>query len=303
MTSLFEMKKLFLQGLIDKQVYIKKMHNFHKRLFEYKEFIKNTNISKIEIDDNGVIMTLRDNDVKILCDENDDRIAPLEMLNFGNYEEIEINMAISLIKKGFTILDIGANIGWFSLTLSKKVPDINILAFEPIPKTFDYLRKNILLNKTENIKALNFGLSDKNGQSIFYYYPEGSVNASLKNVSKHKKPQKITCKIKRLDDFVKTNKTKIDFIKCDVEGAELFVLKGGVDTIKRDRPILFLEMLRKWSAPFNYHPNDIIDLLTNIGYQCYVIDGKKLKKISKITEKTINTNFIFIHKNSSIYVC
>lgn len=82
------------------------------------------------------------------------------------------------------------------------------------------------------------------------------------------------------------------------EEVEFFVLKGGLNTIKRNRPILFLEMLRKWSTPFNYHPNDIINLLTNVGYQCYIIDGKKLKKFSKITEKTTNTNFIFMHKNS-----
>lgn len=300
MNSLFEIKESFLQGLIEKHTYIKKMHNFHKKLFEYKEFIKSTNISKIEINDDDVTMTLRDNGIKILCDEEDKRIVPLEILNFGNYEESETNMAIRLIQKGFTILDIGANIGWFSLTLSKIKPDINIFAFEPIPKTFGYLKKNILLNKTENVKALNFGLSDKNGELTFYYYPETSGNASLKNVSRHRKPQKIVCKVKKLDDFIKENNVKIDFIKCDVEGAEFFVLKGGLNTIKRDQPILFLEMLRKWSIPFNYHPNDIINLLTNVGYQCYTIDGKRLKKFSKITEKTINTNFIFIHKNSSL---
>ena len=53
----------------------------------------------------------------------------------------------------------------------------------------------------------------------------------------------------------------IDFIKCDVEGNELSVIQGGEKLIKSHKPIILLELLRKWSARFNFHPNEVIELL------------------------------------------
>ena len=56
-------------------------------------------------------------------------------------------------------------------------------------------------------------------------------------------------------------------------------------------------MLRKWSAKFGYHPNDIINFMKEIGYQCYTItDNYKLRKIEEVTEKTVETNYFFLHK-------
>ena len=78
-----------------------------------------------------------------------------------------------------------------------------------------------------------------------------------------KTTQKVECNVRRMDDFVKDeNINRIDFIKCDVEGSELFVYQGGIESIDRFKPIVFSEMLRKWSNKFGYHPNDIINLFT-----------------------------------------
>jgi hypothetical protein len=55
-------------------------------------------------------------------------------------------------------------------------------------------------------------------------------------------------------------------------------------------------MLRKWSASFNYHPNDIIDMLSKIGYKCYFIEKNSLEEITEVTEETVQTNFIFLDK-------
>lgn len=59
-------------------------------------------------------------------------------------------------------------------------------------------------------------------------------------------------------------------------------------------------MLRKWSNKFGYHPNDIINLFTKIGYQCYVINDKKLKLFTKVDENTIETNYFFLHKQKHL---
>ncbi len=107
--------------------------------------------------------------------------------------------------------------------------------------------------------------------------------------------QKISCRVKKLDDFVSANNLKVDFIKCDVEGAELFVFQGGIKTIEVNKPIIFTEMLRKWSMHFNYHPNDIIKLLNDLGYRCFTAKGEYLVEFFKMDENTVETNFFFLH--------
>jgi len=101
--------------------------------------------------------------------------------------------------------------------------------------------------------------------------------------------------VRKLDNFISERKLKVDFIKCDVEGAELFVFKGGIETIKIHKPIILAEMLRKWATNFNYHPNEIIELLSDIGYRCFTAKGEKLIEFFTMDEKTVETTFFFLH--------
>ena len=87
----------------------------------------------------------------------------------------------------------------------------------------------------------------------------------------------------------------IDFLKCDVEGGELLVFKGAAKVISRDVPIIFSEMLRKWTAKFNYHPNDIIDFLSAFGYHCFVLSEGKIRRFTVVDEGTKETNYLFLH--------
>ena len=100
-----------------------------------------------------------------------------------------------------------------------------------------------------------------------------------------------------MDSFVREmNIQQLDFVKCDVEGAEYFVYQGGIESLRKFKPIIFSEMLRKWSAKFNYHPNDIINFLSKIGYLCFVIHEDKLEQFTLMDENTLETNFIFLHE-------
>src|SRR4051812_26601522 len=87
----------------------------------------------------------------------------------------------------------------------------------------------------------------------------------------------------------------MDLLKCDVEGAELFVFRGGRETLARHQPIIFAEMLRKWSAKFEYHPNDIISFLRPLDYSCFALDSAGLSRCDEVTDATTQTNFIFLN--------
>jgi FkbM family methyltransferase len=290
-------KKEFLDGEITKQEYLEKMYEFHSLLFDYQQFIWGGNILKIEIEDDDIIFTCRNSQIKLICARGEIRSVPLTILNLGDYESDELNMQLQMIKDGNTVLDIGGNIGWYALHVAKTYRRSVVHSFEPLPVTFDYLKKNIHLNSIKNIVVNNIGFSDKIGEFDFFIDPLISGNASLVNVAEKKDIQVFKCKVETLDDYVDRNNLKVDFIKCDVEGAELFVFKGGINTLKKYQPIVFSEMLRKWCAKFNYHPNDIIDFFKQIDYLPYVIYDKcKLRKFDQVDDNTIETNYFFLHK-------
>lgn len=83
MNSLDTIKEEFLLGKIDKWQFIDKMHKKRSLLFEYASFIRDKNISSIEINDDKVIMTFRDSGIKFICANSDKRLAPFDTLNFG----------------------------------------------------------------------------------------------------------------------------------------------------------------------------------------------------------------------------
>lgn len=298
MPNIDETINAFSTGKLDKAAYIKTMYEQHHAiLFDYAENLARTNISKIEIEDGRVIMTSRDKGIRISCGLGDHRIAPVETLNFQDYEKAESDMLHALIGENDVVLDIGANIGWYSISIAKTKRDVRVHAFEPIPRTYAQLSENVALNPVgKNIQLNNFGLSNKAEELTFYYYPEGSGNASSSNLSERTDVEKISCLVRTMDEYVEGENIVVDFIKCDVEGAELFAFLGGAQTIARDKPIVFSEILRKWSAKFNYDPNDIFSFFFGLGYRSFTVKDGFLFEFKEMTGETIETNFFFLHQ-------
>lgn len=286
----------YKNGQITKAEFINTMFDAHKLLFKYSDLLKGVDIAEIKISDEGILFTSKEDGIKIFCTSTDKRTAPFEIMNFGEYEAGDADLLYSLINDGDTIFDIGANIGWYSISMAKRFPGSVIYAFEPLPATFSNLQKNIGINELKNVVQNNFGFSSEEKTLTFYSSPHTSVSNSARNITGDDEAVVTECKVKKMDDFVSAEKLKVDFIKCDVEGAELFVFQGGLDTINEHKPVVFTEMLRKWSAKFNYHPNDIIDLFSKLGYNCFYNDGNnKLKEIKLVDEETTATNFFFLH--------
>jgi FkbM family methyltransferase len=291
-----DIRREFLDGKISKSEFIQRMYQeYHAKLFEYATCLKRTRIASIEITNDAVTMISRDKGVKMLCPVGDHRVAPIEILNFFDYEATDSAMILRLVAPDDCVLDIGANMGWYSINIAKTYPSCNVHAFEPIPKTYLFLKQNIELNQVPNVAPHCFGLSSERKDLVFFFYPDGSGNASSKNLSGRADAESVTCRVERLDDFVNANKLHVDFIKCDVEGAEWFVFQGAAGTLRRDRPIVFSEMLRKWSARFNYHPNEIIAFFSALGYRCFYVDGSTLKELVEMADETKQTNFFFLH--------
>jgi FkbM family methyltransferase len=302
--SLSQLKAAFAAGEISKPDFIEQAHaHFHAMLFKYALDIENTDISSIQINDRRVVMTTRADGIALIVDPSDHRTAPVESLNFNSYEPCESSIIRSFAPHIDTMLDIGANIGWYSLLVTSINKSASIHAFEPIPNTFKRLSDNCSLNQANSIICHNFGFSSETGFFPFYFYPEGSGNASIRNLAAREDAQVIDCELITLSDFCLglPSSSSIDFIKCDVEGNELFVFQGSTSVLQEHKPILLVELLRKWCAPFGYHPNDMLALMFDIGYSAYGVNAHGgLRSVETITDETEETNFFFVHPESKL---
>lgn len=284
----------FLSDRLGMFEYMAQRHEFNKLIFEYSEEIRSTDIERIEIGQGEVIFILKPLEFKMLSDKGC-RSAPLEILNFGSYEKDESFLVFQMIEDGNIILDVGANVGWYSIQLAKRYKHAVIHAFEPIPSTFTVLKKNIELNNIPNVTLHNLALGGGEGKTDFFYFQGGSAVASRVNLLNHSKASKVECKITTLDSVVKHfNLQKIDFLKCDVEGSEFDVIKGGLQSISKLLPIIYIELYHGWCEKFGYEPNEVVEFLRKLGYQCFTIHKRALVQIDYIKENIKEYNFFFL---------
>lgn len=292
--SLNEIRSAYERGELTKIAYFVRMQAEHARFNDYASFLRTTALSSICIEEERTVFTTRQHGIKIECDPSDMGVPPIVALNLGDYETQDGAMLINLVENGMTFFDIGANLGWYGLHVAKLNPRSRVFAFEPIPKTFGYLKSNVTLNGLPNMQVFPFGLFSESSERVFFVNPEVMGAASTSEMTSGAgEPER--CRVRTLDDIVSELRVDVDFIKADVEGAELFVIRGGLETIKRCKPVVFAEMLRKHSATFKYHPNEIINLLREIGYGCFVCGGPGLREFSAMDDETVETNFVFLH--------
>ena len=295
--SFHKLKTTFTKGDVSKPDYISRAYfDFHAQLYDYVQSLRLTDIREISITSNGVIFTVRSTGVRFYGQPGDHRCPPIETLNFSDFEPDESHMMRKLFDGCTVFYDIGANIGWHSLNLASTFRDAKFICFEPIPSTYQQLLANLNLNGFTTILTFNLALSNRDSSQRYFYYDSCSGNASAVNLTQREDVREIECQEVRLDTFVKSQSLpQPDFIKCDVEGAELNVLKGALDVIRSERPIIMAEILRKWSAKYQYDPNEIFQLLSSIGYSAFTTDGKILLPFNRMTDETIETNFFFLH--------
>ena len=148
-----------------------------------------------------------------------------------------------LLKKNFTIYDIGANIGYYTLFFSQLANEGKVIAFEPDPANFKYLVKNKELNNLHTVTLVNEGVSSETGISEFYQDITTGRTSSIEVATWHPnatKLKKVSINKTTLDEVSKVY-GKPHLIKCDVEGHEVEVLRGATEVLSSN-PILMLEV-------------------------------------------------------------
>ena len=185
----------------------------------------------------------------------------------SNYEFNETNLVKKVIKPGWTVIDVGANFGWYSIHFAQLVgQNGNIFSFEPIPETYEELNSNIKLNSCQNIKAFDFALGNKVGTISFGVPNFDGGSGTSSEFLKYSK--RIQTTMRKLDDVIKEQKiNKVDFIKADIEGGELNMLKGAEKLLEDFRPKILIEIVDMHCQRFGHFPVDVYQFLINKGYK------------------------------------
>ncbi len=295
--DLLALEEKFHAGEINKYEYLNDKHEFNKILLEYSVLISNSIIERIEISQSNLLFSFKPLNIQLKTDGGA-RSAPFEILNFGNYEPEDESMTYSLIQNGETILDIGAHIGWYTVNLAKRFPLSKVYSFEPIEFTFNVLKENVEINKLPNVAIFNYGLSSKEKEGFLYYFKSGSAVASLENLLNHSNAQKVKCHFKVLDNEIQRLMLKsVDFLKCDVEGSELFVLQGAETMLKQFKPIILLELFEEWCNKCGYKSEDLVNFLKSINYEIFQAkNGKLIKIVSTVLDNELNYNYFFLDR-------
>lgn len=195
------------------------------------------------------------------------------LIAYGAFEYHSIVLARELLRlKQGDVVDVGANIGVFSVPVAIAFRDRIVHAFEPQPNVFTHLCANLIVNRLLNVRPSNvaIGVSRPNQEievpdfDIFQERYTGSVTLDAAVAAQRSRIQGVaepatwarrfsTVRIVQLDDVLRD--TPVAFIKVDVEGMELSVLQSAGKIIERDRPILYFE---SWELPQFAESNEVL---------------------------------------------
>lgn len=187
-----------------------------------------------------------------------------------------------ILKDNFIFIDIGANQGEFSLFASNYIKKGRILSFEPVQENFNRLSTNLELNKIENCETFRFGLSDKNGFLPIYTDESasegGGINEGLSTLfrSESKGLFQEEIELKIFDEVFEHDLERIDFIKIDIEGSELFALRGMKKSLMKYKPEILLEVNEDCFLAAGYDSKEILTFLFELNYKPFKLYRGKL---------------------------
>lgn len=289
-----EVRDAYLSGQITREQYWIQMRERHRALRDYAGLVAVSEVNRIEIHSQGLEVVLNDG-TRMRWDPEDLRSAPNVMINHGTYEPEESRILSTLGARARTVLDIGANAGLMAIRIAR-AGSAAVHAFEPVPGTYEELVNNVRRNDlTDRIHCHPVALGETIGE-VDFFLPDihGSVAASARALFPDGQNTRITVGATTLDEFANSHGLEqVDLVKCDVEGAEIFVLRGGLETVGKNRPVLMLELLKKWSSVYGYHPNDVFEMLRPMTYKAFAVQSGRLTEVPEVDEDTVATNFFF----------
>ncbi len=204
--------------------------------------------------------------------------------NNGVYEPLETGVVQHNVKEGDVVVDAGANIGYYTLLLARLVgPQGKVIAIEPDPDNFALLKKNVQANGYRNVTLIQKAISDGEGTVKLYRSIRSTAQHSL--AASNQGDPYVEVELGRLDDLVPG---PIDFMKMDVEGAEVGAIKGARELFSRSPHLkIMTEYNPRALDDFGVQPEEYLRLLAQYGFSFSNIN-KKTNQVHPATVQQIS---------------
>jgi FkbM family methyltransferase len=225
---------------------------------------------------------------KIFVNSGDVGVAS-PLLKFGIYEEYETEIFKNLIKSDTIFIDIGANIGYYTLIAASKIKIGKIYSFEPVPTNFKLLSKNVKINNYSNIKLIQKAVSDNNGNVKIFLDKTNLGNHSLTQHNVVTESNFIEVKTIKLDSLFYNFKDIVKediLIKIDTQGAEGLVIAGAQNTLLKTNIKILMEFWPKGLRNMGTDPLELLNKLHNYGFKFRLLDEKS-KSLQKFNKRDI----------------
>lgn len=269
-------------------------HKLQKIIFAFSKWIvrsvvlKKTSIAK----PNLVIIRNFDSNLLLWVDRSKVMGASIYWTGFHEYRELLF--LHDFLRKEMVLLDVGANIGEYSVFAAKRLTKGKVVAFEPVPALRQILHENIEMNQFANVIVNPFGLSDASGSFPIYFVGENENEGQATFFPGEIQNQRsVNAELKKLDDeWGQLSLNRLDFIKMDIEGSELRALLGARNVITRFRPFIMLEISEVTYRSAGYSLEDVSDYFKAINYRHFAID--KMGKLVSSSELPSFGNVVFV---------
>ena len=224
----------------------------------------------------------------------------------GEYERAVTDIISSVVRKDDICLDIGANFGWYATLLNRLCADGEVHAFEPVPDTFRELKQNWkLAGEPENVYLNNLALGDEVKMIDIHRFenlPSGFSSFSTDGKGAY---ETFSVPMTTLDSYLNENNVPdVNFLKIDVEGAELMFLHGATKLFKQQfPPLIMAEMALGTTEGFGYLPNDLIEFIRrHAAYDFYAVDDYRgtLRRIEGFSPDDIGANVLCVPGNCDV---
>ncbi len=198
-------------------------------------------------------------------------LAP-KLLLLGSYEPHLTHLFERLVTPGMTVLDIGANIGYYTAIASERVgPNGRVIAFEPDPQNFDLLARNAASMLPAHIEVHDWALSDHAGAATLFRDYRSSSRSTLVQPAIRKPGGELEVRLHTLDAWFAATGASADLIKIDTEGSEGRIIRGGRQLIERCHPIIVMELWPFALRANGTDPDEMLGTFAALGYRFFVV--------------------------------
>lgn len=195
------------------------------------------------------------------------------------YQSHEASFILSVLEPGMTFFDVGANTGLLTIGAAKKIGGASVFAFEPCSSTCALLHRNLRLNRQDGVHVEQIALADAVGEGVLQINARGRDNLNTLGSATTSDSQTVgeeKVSVTTVDTFVREHDVpRVDFMKVQVQGAELLLFRGARELLRpADAPLILYEGFGSLTRGFGYHPVEILWLLESFGYALFVLNSE-----------------------------